>query len=151
MKNEGNKGWLWAVVKIGATVVAASAIGAWSTRRTPWGPMARGIVRGGAAGLAAYLLRKKAPRAATGLAVYALATAAEGTVEQYDMSRYLGMTDQERRALSAGSSSGAQTQGGTTTPAPVPAQVPGGAGYGYGAAAGYDPLDGFRRQGYVTL
>ena len=138
------KGWFWAIVKIGATVVAASALGAWATRRTSLSPMTRGLARGITAGVAAYFARKKAPKLAMGLAVYGIATAVEGGVEQYDMGRYLGMTDQERQALGQGSSSGASTTGGAQQPANIPA------GSGYGAAYG-DPMDQYRRNGYAVL
>jgi len=139
------KGWIWAIVKIGATVIAASALGAWATRRTSWSPMMRGAVRGVSAGVAAWFARKKAPNLALGLGVYALATAAEGGVEQYDMSRYLGMADSERQALGAGSTSGATTQGGTQ---PQPATIP--AGSGYGAAYG-DAIESYQRAGYPVI
>lgn len=131
------------IVKIGVALIGATVLGTWATRRTSWSPLWRGIARAGGAGVAAYLLRKKMPNAAIGLGTYAVATLAGGAVEQYDMSRYLSMTDSQRAALGTGSSSGATTTGGTST---TPASIPAGSG-----GTGLEGLAAYRAQGYATL
>lgn len=126
------------VVKIGLALIGATVLGTWATRRTSWSPLWRGVARAGGSGLAAYLVRKRMPNVAIGLGTYAVATLAGGAVEQYDMSRYLSMTDASRAALGSGSSSGATT---TTTPGQIPA----------GSGTGLEALEQFRRNGYATL
>lgn len=143
-KYEGSdKTFAMRIVKIGVALIGATVLGTWATRRTSWSPLWRGIARAGGAGVAAYLLRKKMPNAAIGLGTYAVATLAGGAVEQYDMSRYLSMTDSQRAALGSGSSSGATTTGGTST---TPATIPAGSG-----GTGLEGLAAYRAQGYATL
>lgn len=142
-----NKGFLWFVVKLGATFVAATALGTWATRRTALSPLWRGVVRAGVAGGVALLARKKAPALATGAGVYGFATLVEGAVEQYDMSRYLAATDAQRSAqLGQGASSGAQTQGAAqpytfSPPANGPGPMP----------TGLEGLEAYRANGYAAL
>jgi hypothetical protein len=131
------------VVKIGLALIGATVLGTWATRRTSWNPLWRGIARAGGAGLAAYLVRKRMPNAAIGLGTYAVATLAGGAVEQYDMSRYLSMGDQQRAALGQGSGSGAGMTGGTATGT---GQIPAGSG-----DTGLEALVAYRSQGYATL
>lgn len=143
-KYEGSdKTFAMRIVKIGVALIGATVLGTWATRRTSWSPLWRGVARAGSAGVAAYLLRKKMPNAAIGLGTYAVATLAGGAVEQYDMSRYLSMTDAQRAALGSGSSSGATTTGGTN---PTPATIPAGSG-----GTGLEDLAMYRAQGYATL
>lgn len=140
-KDSSNKEFAMRVVKIGLALVGATVLGTWATRRAGWAPVYRGAVRAIGAGLAAYLVRKKAPNAAIGLGTYAVATLAAGAVEQYDMSRYLAATDAQRAQLGQGSSSGAQTQGGTTQ------QLNAAAGPGFAG----DAMRQYQQAGYVTF
>lgn len=144
-KDSSNKEFAMRVVKIGLALVGATVLGTWATRRAGWAPVYRGAVRAIGAGLAAYLVRKKAPNAAIGLGTYAVATLAAGAVEQYDMSRYLAATDAQRAQLGQGSSSGAQTQGGTTQGATQQLNAAAGPGF-----AG-DAMRQYQQAGYVTF
>lgn len=141
-KYEGgsDKGFAMRVLKIGVALIGATVLGTWATRRTTWSPLWRGIARAGGAGLAAYLVRKKAPNVAIGLGTYAVATLAGGAVEQYDMSRYLAATDAQREALGSSSTSGATTQGATQ-------QLNAGAGYG----TGLEHLAAYQSRGYAAV
>lgn len=138
-----NREFAMRVVKIGLTLVGATVVGVWATRRTSWKPLVRGIARAGSAALAAYLVRKKAPYAAIGLGVYSVATVLEGAVTEWDMSRYLAMSDGQRSAaLPATTTGGASTTGGTAS---------GSAALPAGSGTGLEGLADYRRNGYAVL
>lgn len=143
-----DKSFWMTIAKVGVTVVGATVIGTWALRRTSSTPVVKGVLRLGVSAFGAYLLRKKAPAVAIGLGTYGVAALAGGAVEQFDMSRYLGMTDQERQALNqqTPAQAGALPQG-SPNPAPAttptPATTPAGNGEYYPrqyAAAGYPTI-----------
>lgn len=133
------------VLKVGATVVGATAIGTWATRRTSYSPLVRAAMRAAVAGGAAYFAGRKMPALATGLGVYAVSTLASGAVEQYDMSRYLAASDAGRAQLGAGSTGGGASTTGAT---------PGATGYyalGGGQVGDEGPFAAYQAAGYAAL
>lgn len=138
------------ILKVGATVVGATAIGTWATRRTSYTPLVRAAMRAAVAGGAAYFAGRKMPALATGLGVYAVSTLASGAVEQYDMSRYLAASDATRAQLGAGSTGG----GASTTGASTTGATPGGNGYyalGGGQVGDEGPFAAYQAAGYAAL
>lgn len=150
--SSSNKEFAMRILKIGAALVGATILGTWATRRTTWSPLVRGLARASGAMLAAYLIRKKAPYAAIGLGTYGVATLAEGAVTQYDMTRYLSLTDQQRSQQlpqtttgGATTTGGSTTTGGTTTGGASTPALPAGSG------TGLEGLEDYRRSGYAVL